>query len=339
MKLSIIIPIYNAEKHLRPCLESIFTQNVHETEIICVNDGSTDNSLGLLHDIQAIHDNLIIIDKENGGVSSARNAGIEKASGEWIMFVDADDALTIGSLEKCLDYAERSRADMVMFGFKRIARNNVETDNGFEPRILSSENEILGYLRKRMPGEIESCWAKLYRTAIIRDSHTRFPRGVKMYEDGIFNYELLSKVSCVALSDIILYVYRTNETGATSKFHAESFLHDIAAYYNALTGCLLGDKPETDAGSLSKVNIHVAYCMILQLYTIYRAPSGDTQIQWLKRYVSAYDMILPGWHNYISGGLPSIISRLIARKLYWPTHIVIKTAISLHRIKRRFTAK
>lgn len=98
--LSIIVPVYNAEEYVKVCLDSLLHQNIDNYEIICVNDGSRDNSLSILLDYEKINHKIKVINKENGGVSSARNMGINSASGKWIWFVDSDDYIPFN----CLDY-------------------------------------------------------------------------------------------------------------------------------------------------------------------------------------------------------------------------------------------
>lgn len=98
--LSIIVPVYNAEEYVKVCLDSLLHQNFDNYEIICVNDGSRDNSLSILLDYEKINHKIKVINKENGGVSSARNMGINSASGKWIWFVDSDDYIPFN----CLDY-------------------------------------------------------------------------------------------------------------------------------------------------------------------------------------------------------------------------------------------
>lgn len=93
-KVSIIVPVYNVENYLRKCLDSLINQTLKNIEIICINDGSTDNSLSILEEYASKDERIIVINQENAGVSSARNRGLEIATGEYIAFVDADDSVT-----------------------------------------------------------------------------------------------------------------------------------------------------------------------------------------------------------------------------------------------------
>ena len=115
-KISVIIPVYKVEQYLPECLDSIINQTYKNLEIICIDDGSPDNS-GKILDEYASKDNRIrVIHKENGGISSARNAGLDIATGDWISFVDSDDWLDINTYEKLLSSADEANTDIVMFG-------------------------------------------------------------------------------------------------------------------------------------------------------------------------------------------------------------------------------
>lgn len=118
MFLSFIVPVYNTEKYLRDCLDSLISQDVskEDYEIICVNDGSTDGSLTILQEYAAENRNIHIINKENGGVASARNAGMDAAQGEYIWFVDSDDFVKHNCLGSLRDHVNVHRSDRVMIG-------------------------------------------------------------------------------------------------------------------------------------------------------------------------------------------------------------------------------
>ena len=124
--ISIIVPIYNAEQFLRECIDSILSQNYSNIEIILVNDGSRDGSLNIC---QSYDDSrIVLIDKENAGVSSARNAGLKVAKGEYIAFIDADDTLPVNALSLLLESLERYQVDLVvgsfMFQYGNVCRSH-----------------------------------------------------------------------------------------------------------------------------------------------------------------------------------------------------------------------
>lgn len=136
-KISIIIPIYNAEKYLEKCLDSIVKQTYKNIEIICVNDGSKDNSINILSRYNKMDNRIVLINKENNGLSSARNIGLASATGEFVMFVDSDDWIDIDTCEKCLKIMNKYSVDVVMFSYVR------EYENKSNPKIIFNEDIFL----------------------------------------------------------------------------------------------------------------------------------------------------------------------------------------------------
>ena len=128
IKLSIIVPVYNVEKYIRPCFESIFNQGLDDNnyEIIIVNDGSTDNSMKMIEDIISRHNNITIINQENQSLSVARNNGIQKAKGEYIYMPDSDDALIENSLFSLLELALGSKVDLLVADFIKMSDNEIK---------------------------------------------------------------------------------------------------------------------------------------------------------------------------------------------------------------------
>ena len=127
--ITVIIPIYNVSKYLKNCLESVINQTYKNLEIICINDGSTDNSLQILKEYKERDERIIIIDKKNAGVSAARNDGIEKASGEYLFCVDGDDYIDEDFFEKFYNNAKKNDSDLVVLSSfwnldKRINKNH-----------------------------------------------------------------------------------------------------------------------------------------------------------------------------------------------------------------------
>ena len=133
VKVSIIVPVYNVEKYLSKCLESLINQTLKDIEIICVNDGSTDNSLSILKEYANKDSRIKIIDKQNEGVSVARNTGIEVATGEYLIFVDSDDYLVENACEKALNTIEHNNSDICIFGHydlvdEKLVKSSVNKD-------------------------------------------------------------------------------------------------------------------------------------------------------------------------------------------------------------------
>ena len=143
-KITVIIPIYNAELYLERCIDSIVNQSFKDIELICVNDGSTDNSEQIIKKYQDNHNNIILISKKNEGVSAARNIGLEKSNSDYIYFVDADDWLSPDCLESIYNAAISSQADIIYFNaniYKNIcgSSDNCSFFNRIFSRVLFKE--------------------------------------------------------------------------------------------------------------------------------------------------------------------------------------------------------
>lgn len=190
MKVSIIVPVYNAAAYLEACIESILNQSFPDIELILVNDGSTDLSLDICKKNAEKDKRIIIVDKENGGVSTARNAGLKKVTGEYVTFVDSDDTIPSTAIE-CLVKGMTGDVDEVIGTFhwqyedviiKRIPR--LKPGCYRQDELLSrfiDDGTLSGIL-------ISSNCCTLYRYKIILDNNLHFDSDLKINEDGLFNF-------------------------------------------------------------------------------------------------------------------------------------------------------
>ena len=215
MKFSLIIPVYNVAPYLRECLDSILAQIFTDWEAICVNDGSTDGSGGILDEYAARDVRFRVVHKENGGVSVARNLAIEKASGDYIGFVDADDAIARDWLLRAKEYIEANDADVVRFEMQRWKGGKLpepKWDN--ELTILSDRKSLVEWgWPKYLSVDCGGPWNVFARRSLVQDRGT-FPVGMRMKEDRIFLLHLLMKTGKMVLSDYQGYFYRERVDGA-----------------------------------------------------------------------------------------------------------------------------
>lgn len=174
MKVSVIVPVYNSEKYLKKCLDSLCNQTLKDIEIICINDGSKDNSLKMLNEYKKNDSRIIIIDKENGGQASARNKGIDIAKGEFISFIDSDDYVKIDMLEKMYNKAYDENADLVVCDYYEG-----NEQNGFKK--INAKNTTYTEKINFMFGNI-SPWNKLIKTCLIKNNNIKFLEQ-HIYED------------------------------------------------------------------------------------------------------------------------------------------------------------
>lgn len=214
-KLSIIIPTYNAEKYIERCLDSILDQDYHnEIEIIVVNDGSTDSTSAILERYNEMYPSVFrIISKTNGGVSSARNAGKDAASGDWIWFCDADDYICKNGLSYVLDHFVDKDIDVCSFA--AIALDAIALKSFKEPETVNGNCFFEGTTIKRYENQFPaSIWSHLYRVDAIKD--LRF-RDLTMCEDVFFNLEAYMKDLRIRCTDVNIYRYTTSEDQLTRK--------------------------------------------------------------------------------------------------------------------------
>ncbi|MDP3035370.1 MAG: glycosyltransferase [Methanobacteriaceae archaeon] len=218
-KISIIIPVYNVEKYLEQCLESVINQTMRELEIICVNDGSTDSSPEILEEFAQKDERIKIIHKENGGIASARNEGLKYVTGEYIGFVDSDDWIEHHMYETLYNNAKSKDCDMVMCSahvfddMNQKMRNDMpyftleRLDESFDGIIFDHTHQNLIF------GINVTAWNKLYESKFIQENNIRFQEGLD-FEDNPFFYETYLKARNVSLIRDPLYFYRVNRKGS-----------------------------------------------------------------------------------------------------------------------------
>ena len=145
-KVSIILPIYNVEKYLEKCVNSVINQTYQNIEVILVDDGSKDSS-GRICDKLVESDNRIkVIHKKNGGLASARNAGYEAATGEYIMYIDSDDCVKEETVKRCVDVIEKDKSDVVIFGYEKMSEDGKVLETCSWGNKIYSHNEMTEYL-------------------------------------------------------------------------------------------------------------------------------------------------------------------------------------------------
>lgn len=225
--VSIIIPIYNTEKYIYECLNSLINQSYSHIEIIVVDDGSTDNSLCLLKELSAKDSRLKVFSQPNQGVSAARNLALSKATGTYVMFVDADDWIDPHTIEKCLQAI--GDADVCFFAYVR------EFSNRSLPKLLFPQTrhftgEACKQLQRRMIGPIDqelanpgmldslgTIWGKLYRRDILDGTSFIDLKIIGTAEDSLYNCNAFRKVQKAVYINKAFYHYRKFNSGAETK--------------------------------------------------------------------------------------------------------------------------
>lgn len=189
IKVSIIIPVYNVENYIRSCMDSVVNQTLKDIEIICIDDGSPDNSGKIVDEYAQADSRVHVIHQKNSGASAARNRGIDESKGEYIKFVDSDDVLGLTACEICYNKAKSEDADIVLHDF---------TDtifNGPQFSVLPPSGVV---------------WSGLYRTNFIKENNIRFNNATSYGEDQAFNLLCGPKANKIVCLSNNLYMYRSD---------------------------------------------------------------------------------------------------------------------------------
>ena len=277
-KISIIIPVYNAEKYLCNCLDSVLKQSFADWEMLLVDDGSKDSSPAICDEYAAKDDRIRVFHKENGGVSSARNTGVKYMEGEWVYFMDADDTLVTETLAIFANNINTSN-DLLIFGFnvfdeegkvlhkrkEEIHRTLKKTD-ALTAMYLPINKWYEGYL-----------WSKLFRASVIKDANLTFYEKIRFNEDRLFivQYIIASKKD-VLYDNIPVYNYIQRTSGAMESLkhgYNRDFVTDFDAY--------------------------------VKMYETIMSDSDAQQLKWLARegIISSYKQnsnMMEQFHNYCS---------------------------------------
>ncbi len=283
-KISVIIPIYNSEEYLNKCITSVISQTYSSIEIILVNDGSTDDSLNICNYYSKTDSRIKVISQENRGVASARNAGMEQATGDFIGFVDSDDYISYDMYEKLINSAEKYHADIVECGYyttdsdyKVVAINNLKND------VIKGEyNCIQNYIKEENTTNYNV--NKIYRRAILEG--LKYPN-YKYSEDFYMN--VMAHLRCdtkVIISDACYYYHR-HSNSATLK-NISKYKFDVINSGKEVLGIINAKYPELSIYVVLYIlnNIRTLYKQIIKLreteYDIYKS-------ELIHEYINLYD--------------------------------------------------
>ena len=216
--ISIVIPIYNVADYLRQCLDSIGLFGDDRVEVLLVNDGSTDTSPNICEEYQDKYCNVKVINKPNGGLSDARNAGTREATGQWIYYLDSDDWLAPGAIMKLYDFAIKNSCDVVQGGFYYAYSDHLLLDERYvkashEPYILDRETTMLELIVNNYIKNF--AWGKLYRADIVK--RHPFPVG-KYFEDSFWQHLIVHETRRYGVMPEPLYYYRQREESISGGF-------------------------------------------------------------------------------------------------------------------------
>ncbi len=227
--VSVIIPIYNREDTLPRCVDSLLAQTYPETEIVLVDDGSTDRSPQMCDDYARAHDNIRAVHRENGGISAARNTGMQNMTGEYYTFVDADDYVDAQLIEKLVTAMERDGSDLVMCGHV-IIKDGRRENRAPQAMTLSSQEEIVAFIASHYQDKyIPLTCTKLYKKSLTT---VDFDKAASPGEDYNFNIVYFSQANKITMiPDALYYFYCISTGGSLTHVYKEGYYEGMRILY------------------------------------------------------------------------------------------------------------
>lgn len=288
--ISIILPVYSAEKTLQKCIESILSQEFTDFELIIINDGSKDNSFAICDNYSLIDKRIILINQTKKGVSDARNKGLDYVRGKYICFVDADDWVEKEYLSTFFREDHNPNKEMVIQScfedsekkstIKTILPDKLYDQSSFS--LLFTELHILGY---GYP------FAKLYKTTIIKENNLYFDTEIHFIEDLLFFLNYLQYINTLQTVSQANYHYKTNESKATLSYSHNSYESEIKAYYSEKK--IL----ETLTSKFNLSESAIDYWKANNGFIFYRAIRTFYRPEWKKNYKERISILEKQWNN------------------------------------------
>lgn len=302
IKVSVVIPVYNAYDYLRPAMDSVVDQTLKEIEIICIDDGSTDHSLDIIKEYQAADARVRIVTENNAGVSVARNKGLVRVRGEYMIFLDADDFFELDLLEKLYNAAKEQDLDIAVAKFD-IYNNKttkftpqVDEVHGsiFSPGAVVSKSEYPDYILQSTTGYV---WNKLFKTSFIRDKELMFAPELYVFEDVHFVCTALSLAERVGRIDDVLVHHRIYSDQSRAKLFKKYYAQMPVVYLKVKE--FLTQHGMYIPLSKSFLNFSVSRC-----YKAYNLIWSDAKSDFWDMLHSGYADSL-GWFQHDSGDFES----------------------------------
>lgn len=243
IKVSVIMPVYNAGEYLHRAISDVLGQTLREIELICIDDGSTDNSLKIIKEFQDSDERVRIVTENNAGASIARNKGIVRARGEYMIFLDADDFYERGLLSTLYEAAKKDNLDIAVAPFdiynesqdKFVAPANEPHSHIFAPGVVTSKNQHPDQILQSTTGYV---WNKLFNTSFVRDKDLSFDSELYVFEDVHFVSAAMSLAERVAKVDDILIHHRVYSEQSRAKLFRK-YYSQVPVVYRKIKECLM----------------------------------------------------------------------------------------------------
>lgn len=230
--ISVIVPVYNVEKYIHRCIDSILAQTFSSFELILVDDGSSDKCPQICDQYAEQDARIHVIHQKNAGLSAARNAGIDwvisNSNSQWLTFVDSDDSIHLQMLEVFYQVAEQSREKMIVANYHKIGESEIATSESVVTSYrLYTAHEAIDNLIFNDPGRWVTAWGKLYFIDLFKE--IRFPIG-RIYEDTYIMHHLMAEAKEIAEINIPLYFYRIRENSIMNRYGLKNYRDLYTAY-------------------------------------------------------------------------------------------------------------
>lgn len=310
-KISVIIPVYNVEKYLRKCLDTIILQTYTNLEIICINDGSTDSSEQILNEYEQNDSRVIVVNQENSGQSAARNKGLEIATGDYISFIDSDDWVSLSLYQKFIDSLNslNSSVDIYLFNAQmhpiKLSLLDISEKNMFNIKKWKIQNDKLLYsvddCSNPFDANMSAC-NKIYKKSYLDSLNLKFEENL-IFEDKVFHFESFLRTKKIYINNEPLYHYRQ---------HSDSTMHTIKNnVFDVFKVVLMIEKALLDSETYEK-NKYAFFQFFLRhfVYLLFASTSSDKE----KLYIQAKEFLMNFEKNNLE---PKIFNRLKGIETYY----------------------
>ncbi|MCQ6558979.1 glycosyltransferase [Paenibacillus mendelii] len=290
LKVSVVVPVFNAEKYLAPCIESLLNQTLQDCEFIFINDGSKDQSHSIIETYMQADARIRLINQANQGVSTARNTGLAEASGEYVGFVDADDTVEPDMYEVLYRAAKQDDCDVVVSNYESEMEGHKVTvsypfPTGIQLNRAFIEQEIMAHFMKEE--SLNSVCNKLFRNAIIQSSGLKFPEGVALGEDERFNIRLFSLANTMKYINYTGYHYREVAGSATRDIMSKDYFGRALEAYKRENPEM--DAMQIDSSDISNLRSIKLMNSVMSFSYMYFKPTAD--VSFFERYKYVKRMI------------------------------------------------
>lgn len=323
-KVSIIVPVYNVEKYLKRCLNSLVNQTLTDIEVILVNDGSKDKSQEIINEFKEKYPEKIkAFETVNGGAAKARNYALEHVTGEYIGFVDSDDYVEEDMYEKLYNKAIEENAEIVCCNYYRVQ----EEVNKFSPKRFGNQrinkdnvfNKSI-YEEKLLFDEVPYLWNKIFKADIIKNNNIKFENDLRIYEDLLFTYKAFSKANKISRIEDNMYYYIVSREGSLTQYLTEKrfdifkVTEKLIEYY-------------TEIGKYEELKEAILYVILKHIYVILEKKTYSREKKLKLKYINQAFTFLnktfPDWKENMYFELQNRNKKTYTSKLYWKLCTII----------------